>query len=505
MMLNLKDASTKPLHNRISAELARRIIDGEMPAGEELPTITEFVKEHGVSRSTVRRAYDDLALRGLIRTGRRSRFLVAPLEDDTRQAIALCGETKQQPLLTAIESFSRDLLSVFAEARLCQMLAANIRRFVGAGDVHVLLYDACEGCYLESAGPDGNRRLVGAGGDSLVRALAEAGAPVSLEGPEGEEPQRGLRRELQDLGARVVLPLKDAGTLHGMVTLGEWPGGAGYSADRLELAMTLVSQFLTALVTSRACVKIIEKQRMEDELRIARQIQENLLSEGRDLQGGFDLAASSTPSRTVVGDFYDYFPIGKSRLGLVIADTSGKGIPAAILISQIKETVKGDIGNGNTIRRTMGDLNEQLRSNAPDERSTTLFYGIVDRAKGRLEYSNAAHTSPLLVRRNGELTELRATGPALGEPRGHEHETGSTVIREGDCILLYTDGVTRSTATSGRQYGVLRLKDLLVRNRHLSPAEIIRIIENDLKTFSPGEVPDDDRTLVVVRVNSVSP
>jgi serine phosphatase RsbU (regulator of sigma subunit)/DNA-binding transcriptional regulator YhcF (GntR family) len=505
MMLNLKDPSTQPLHNRISTELARQIIDGEMPAGEELPTITEFVREHGVSRSTVRKAYDDLALRGLIRTGRRSRFHVAPLEDDTRRAIAVCGAMKQQPLLTAIESFSRDLASVFTEAKLCQMLAASIRRFVGTEDVRVLLFDAGEGCYVEKSVSGSDRSLAAGSGDRLVRDLTEAGGPIPLEKTQGDEPQGELFDELQELGVRTVLPLEDGGGLHGMVTLGKGAGGRGYQADGIELAMMLSRQFLTALITARAYARIIEKQRTGDELRIARQIQAKLLSKSRDLQGGFDLAVSSTPSRTVVGDFYDYFPIGESRLGLVIADTSGKGIPAAILISQIQATVKDDIGNGNTIRQTMGDLNERLRGSASDERPATLFYGIVDRRGGRLEFANAGHTSPLLVRQNGELTELRSTGPALGASCGREHETGSTAIREGDCILLYTDGVTTSAATSGRRYGVLRLKDLLVRNRHLSAAEIIRIIESDLRTFSPGEVPDDDRTLIVVRVNSVSP
>jgi serine phosphatase RsbU (regulator of sigma subunit)/DNA-binding transcriptional regulator YhcF (GntR family) len=505
MMLDLKDHSTEPLHSRISTELAKQIIDGEMPAGAELPTITEFVREHRVSRDTVRKAYGDLALRGLIRTGRRSRFLVAPLEDDTRQAIALCRGMKQQPLLTAIESFSRDLLSVISQAKLCDMLAGNIRRFIGAGDVRIFLYDAGEGRYVEASSGGDDSGFTAGSDDGVIRALIESGEPVRLKRPEGEEPSSDLLEEIARLGARVALPLKDGNRLCGFVMLDARPGGGEYPGESLDLAMILAKQFVTALTTARLYVESVEKRRTEDELRIAQQIQADLLHEGRHLQGGFDIAAVSTPSRTVVGDFYDYFPIGETRLGLVIADTSGKGIPAAILISQIQATVKNDVGNGDTIRQTMRDLNSRMGNTASEGSSTTLFYGIVDRASGKLEFANAGHASPFLVRRNGEVTGLRSTGPAFGIASGPEHQTESIDIREGDCILLYTDGVTRSAASNGKQYGALRLKDLLIRNRHLDPGEIIQVIKNDLRTFSPGGLPEDDRTLLVARVNSVNP
>jgi serine phosphatase RsbU (regulator of sigma subunit)/DNA-binding transcriptional regulator YhcF (GntR family) len=505
MMLNLRDPSTEPLHSQISTELAKRIIDGEIPAGAELPTITAFVREHRVSRNTVRKAYDDLALQGLIRTGQRSRFLVAPLKEHTRQAAALCRGTGQQPILSAIDSFSRDLLSAMSISNLCKMLAQNIRRFTGAGDIHVFLYDVDEDRFVEASSPGADITFVVKSDDALIRALIDADAPLRDEAPGDDDSRDGSLERLSRLGAKIVLPLKEGRRLEGMATIGEPTGGGGYPGESLDLLMILGGQFANALATARTYIESVEKRRMEDELRIAQDIQANLLREGRDLQGGFDITASSTSSHTVVGDFYDYFPIGETRLGLVIADTCGKGIPAAVLISQIQTIVKSDIGNGNTIRQTMSDLDSRLGDEDPDGSLTTLFYGIIDRDRGRLEFANAGHVSPLLVRRNGEVSVLRITGPALGAAGGRDRRAESIDIREGDSILLYTDGVTQSVASNGRRYGELRLKDLLIRNRHLDPGEIIQVIKNDLCTFSPGELPDDDRTLVVVRVNSLNP
>ncbi|MFH1313180.1 MAG: SpoIIE family protein phosphatase [Candidatus Eisenbacteria bacterium] len=503
MILDLKDPSTEPLHSRISAELAKQIIDGEIPAGAEMPTITAFVREHGVSRDTVKRAYDDLALQGLIRTGRQSRFMVAPLKKHTRQAAALCRGTGQQSILSAIDSFSHDLLSALSIPNLCEMLSQNIRTFTGAGDIQVFFYDGNEYRFAEALSPGADIAFVVRSDDALVRALIDANAPLRVESPSGDDPSGDPLEVFSRLGARIVMPLKKDRRLDGVVTLGERTGGGDYAEESLELLVILVREFADALASARDYIKAVEKRRMEDELRIAQKIQANLLREGRALQGGFDITTSSTSSHTVVGDFYDYFPIGETRLGLVIADTCGKGIPAAILISQIQTIVKGDIGNGNTIRQTMSDLDGRLARDGSDGSFTTLFYGIIDRARGKLEFANAGHVSPLLVRRNGEIIVLKTTGPVLGAAGDLDRRAESIDIREGDSILLYTDGVTRSVASNGKPYGELRLKDLLIRNRHLDPGEIIQVIKNDLHTFSPGELPDDDRTLLLVRVNSV--
>jgi serine phosphatase RsbU (regulator of sigma subunit) len=172
-------------------------------------------------------------------------------------------------------------------------------------------------------------------------------------------------------------------------------------------------------------------------------------------------------------------------------------------MSQIQAVLKSDVGNGNTIRQTMRDLNKQLETNASTGYFATLFYGIADRSTGRLEFANAGHDFPILVRRNGEVTVLKSTGPALGVVSDLDYGTESVEIREGDYVLLYTDGITETMASNGKEYGALRLRDILISNRHRDPKEIVQIIKNDLRTFSPGGTPDDDRTLILLRVNTV--
>jgi sigma-B regulation protein RsbU (phosphoserine phosphatase) len=231
----------------------------------------------------------------------------------------------------------------------------------------------------------------------------------------------------------------------------------------------------------------------------------NLLPEEPREQDGFSIWASTTPSHTVGGDFYDYFAMDGPRLGFVIADASGHGMPAAILMSQIQAIVRSEIGNGNTMSRTIGSLNRQLHRQVESGFFATLFYGIADRSTGALEYVNAGHDFPVLVRRNGETIALTSTGPALGVLPDAAHEIVTVPVQEGDCILLFTDGITDTTSCTGKQYGASRLRDLLIGNRHRGPREIVRAIAKDLEWFSGTRRPEDDRTLMVIKMDRLDP
>jgi len=175
-----------------------------------------------------------------------------------------------------------------------------------------------------------------------------------------------------------------------------------------------------------------------------------------------------------------------------------------MLISQIQAMVRGEVGNGNTIEKTLATLNRQLHRHAESGFFATLFYGILDRRKGTLKYANAGHDFPALVRRNGQLALLSSTGPALGVVDHLDHQAETVHVHEGDSLLLYTDGVTETTSSSGRQYGEIQLRDMLIRNRHRSPGDILNFIRCDVERFAGPEPPDDDRTIMVIRINRLT-
>ncbi|MFQ5632631.1 MAG: PP2C family protein-serine/threonine phosphatase, partial [bacterium] len=200
------------------------------------------------------------------------------------------------------------------------------------------------------------------------------------------------------------------------------------------------------------------------------------------------------------GDFYDYLPIDKNHFGLVIADASGKGMPAALLISQIQAILKSEVGHGNSIRQTIASLNKHLKQYSSAQNFATLFYGIVDLQAGILEYANAGHNYPILMRKNGKGEILQTTGPALGILQNSDHETASIRLRTGDNLLLYTDGVTETMNTEKAEYGEMHLQDVFEHNRSSSAQAILDAIIEDLSDFGAADSSQDDRTMVVLKV-----
>ena len=500
MLLNLTDLSAEPLHRQIADQLTDLIIEGELPAGTELPPARALAREQHVSKSTVERAYTELAQQGLLRRSRSRRPTIPPLSRDDRQVIALTRHNGRHSLFNAIESFSRELISAIDTDTICGLTETALRRFLQAGSAHIAVYNK-KTDLITFHGEAGRSGPVSISGQDLFWQEIRLAGAVSLTDPPASDasPDR-LLTELARRGACLVLPLIDADDAIGMIALGRRSNGTEYRTEDLNLLRVIANQLTTALATMRLYVEALEKRRMDEELRIAREIQMNLLPDGIQSWEGLAMSADTTPSHTVGGDFYDYFDIDNHRIGFVIADASGHGMPAAILISQIQAIVRSELDNGNTLACTMRSLNQQLHRQVESGFFATLFYGVLDLRTGTLEYANAGHDFPILVRRNGETVMLRSTGPALGVLPDASHDIETVSIQEGDCILLYTDGVTETTSVSGKPYGASRLRDLLIGNRHRNPEEIVRMIGRDLEWFGLANQLDDDRTLMVLRV-----
>jgi sigma-B regulation protein RsbU (phosphoserine phosphatase) len=503
MLLNLTDLSTEPLHKQIVDRLADLIIDGELTAGTELPPARAFAREQHVSKSTVERAYTELAKQGLLRRNRSRRPTVPTLSREDRHVISLTRHNGRHSLFNAIESFSRELISAFDTGMICKTAEEALRRFVQARSIYLGLYDDLEDA-LDVSIPGGDQDTFRIQGDDpFWQEIRQAEVLTLVTGVETEDRTSLLLEELNTRGVRIVFMLRETDRVLGLIALGSKRDGSDYATEDLHVLRVLANQFTTALVTARLYVESLEKRRMDEELRIAHEIQVNLLPEEPQEQDGLSIWASTTPSHTVGGDFYDYFIIDGSRLGFVIADACGHGMPAAILISQIQAIVRSEVGNGNTVSRTIRALNRQLHRQAGSGFFATLFYGVIDRSAAMLEYVNAGHDFPFLVRRNGEIVALKSTGPALGVLPEADHEVESISVGEGDCILLYTDGITETTSCAGRQYGESRLRDLLIGNRHSSPREIVRVITKDLEWFTGTCKQQDDRTLLALRIDQL--
>ncbi len=245
-----------------------------------------------------------------------------------------------------------------------------------------------------------------------------------------------------------------------------------------------------------------EKHKLEEELKLARKIQSDLLPKQPVLEQNLSVHAHTQPSRVVCGDFYDYFKIDNDSYGVIIADASGKGMPAAILISQIQAIIKSELGNGSSIEQIVKKLNTHLIKNCSASSFTSLFYGIVNSSTGRLSYVNAGHNFPVIIKDDSSFELLKTTGPALGLVPGFEYITHTIQLSKPSSILFYTDGITETMNEHGEQFGEGRLIELLIRNKKVPAEELINKILNELNVFKSDKFINDDKTIMLVKCTS---
>ena len=252
-----------------------------------------------------------------------------------------------------------------------------------------------------------------------------------------------------------------------------------------------------------ACDTLALRDLLADALK-AREMQVHLLPEPLPVDARMSMAGYSKPSRTVGGDFYDWLPLDEHRVAVVIADASGKGLPAAMLMVQTQAILRNELRHDASLATALDTLNSHLLRTTTAECFVTLFLGAFDRRSGTFEYTNAGHIFPVLVRGDGSIERLETGGLPLGIVPNHGYSAGAAVLRPGDLLCFVTDGVTESTNDAGDEYGEGRLMDAIKEARHLDAQGVIEHLIADLREFEDvgqGASLHDDRTVLVLRAN----
>jgi sigma-B regulation protein RsbU (phosphoserine phosphatase) len=251
---------------------------------------------------------------------------------------------------------------------------------------------------------------------------------------------------------------------------------------------------------------IREMERKNTELAIAAEIQQSFLPDTLPQIAPFEIAAKSIMAREVGGDFFDAIPfeviqMGRDRLGIFIADVSGKGIPAALFMALSRIVVRVNaIWHQQEPAEAIRDANGIITADSKSGMFVTLFYGVLDAQDRSLTYVNAGHNPPLICRSSdGSFSELPATGMAIGAVPDAAYDAGSTVLEPGDVLVLYTDGITEAENPEQEMFGEDRLREAIVGVRMLSAAAIVAAILESVQEFSGSAPQSDDITLMVVR------
>jgi sigma-B regulation protein RsbU (phosphoserine phosphatase) len=243
----------------------------------------------------------------------------------------------------------------------------------------------------------------------------------------------------------------------------------------------------------------MERRRMEDQMRLAHEVQLRLLPDAPPRLPGYDIAGICIPTFDIGGDYFDFIPIDDDRLGLVVADVSGKGIPAALNMTSFRSLIRTHARTRPEPSHLANRVNELLPEATGETAYVTCVYAILGRKEGRLVYTNCGHNPPLVVREDGDIERLEQGGMPLGLFTDSRYESGETSLAPADLVVFYTDGVVESMDDSEADFGIDRLSAVIQGARHRSALDVIGEVARATQAFTGRSSHADDFTVMVVR------
>ena len=305
---------------------------------------------------------------------------------------------------------------------------------------------------------------------------------------------------MDELGLEIAIPLKLRGLTEGILCLGKKMTGRSYKPTDVEFLYALGNLALTSIQNTYLVDEQIERARMAQEMRLAREIQERLLPSRLPDSAVVEIAAFATPSREVGGDYYDAVTLPGDRLMLAVADVTGKGMPASLLMANMQACLRIVLPLDIELEDATARINDVIHANTGFDKFITFFWGICDADGSTFKYVNAGHNPPLHVTAEGKMTRLEAGGLLLGIMGGVVYERGEISLKSGDVIAMFTDGVTEAMNPEMEEYDDPRLEELLVRVRDKSAQGILDTVIEDVAVFTRGAPQSDDITMIVMKV-----
>jgi phosphoserine phosphatase RsbU/P len=261
---------------------------------------------------------------------------------------------------------------------------------------------------------------------------------------------------------------------------------------------TLATEAALAIENARLYRETLDKAKMEQEMKIAADIQRALLPEPHRVGEFFDAVGASLPCRSIGGDFFDYVDLPGGEFGFAVGDVAGKGAPAALLTAVLQGVFSSQASSGTGPAMTLSRVNQALIRRSIESRFATAMYGVITR-DGRLTYCNAGHNPPLLVRSDGAVERLETGGLILGLFEHATFDEETVAMKSGDVLITFSDGVTEALSESGEEFGESRLLECVQARRTASVPELLAAILASVREFTAGAVQSDDVTALVLR------
>lgn len=405
---------------------------------------------------------------------------------DAGQALATFGATLRDPAYADIDKLTH---------RLREIVEATV-----APEYMSICFHDSTGHHTDDALPD----ILLSKDDALCDFLLQSGESIRLERIPMETP---TVQQLRDAGTELVVPVINQGTLLGMLALGRRRSGQAYSSDDRALLNLLAAHAGPALRVAQLVQQLEteaqEHARVEQELQIARLIQQTLLPKDVPALEGWDIATHYQPAHAVGGDFYDFIPLSDGRIAFVVGDVSDVGVPAALMMATTRAVLRVAAQEHLGPDTVLAYTNDLLESEMPHNMFVTCLYAILEPTSGKLRYANAGHNLPLRWR-DGIVGKLNATGVPIGLMPHMNYEANTTELMPGELLLLFSDGIVEAHSPTNELFGEPRLAAFL----RTQPAagipeqmgrELIRRLLDELATFTTSrDEREDDLTLVTL-------
>jgi serine phosphatase RsbU (regulator of sigma subunit) len=319
-------------------------------------------------------------------------------------------------------------------------------------------------------------------------------------------------RALAAAGVRLAVPLRTRNEILGVLLLGERPQRAGFSAHEKQLLRACADQFALMIENARLTGRVVEQETLRRDIALASDIQRRLLPDAPPSTEGVDFAATSVPARRIGGDYYDFVELHDRRIGIALADVSGKGVAAALIMSVVQASLRIISSERDVpLPRLVARMNEFVYRSTPGNKYATFFYAQLDGERRLLRYVNAGHNAPYLLRADrrpaadaasANMEQLSVGGTVVGMFPETGYEEATVELYPGDVLLAFTDGVPEAHNPESEEFGEERLQLLLRETAHLPADEISARISAEMKNWIRDAEQYDDLTFIVMKVRA---
>jgi sigma-B regulation protein RsbU (phosphoserine phosphatase) len=322
--------------------------------------------------------------------------------------------------------------------------------------------------------------------------------PLTINEPRNDDRFKGVEWDVS-IRSLLCVPLMVKSALTGVLTVYNKKEGTLFSEEDQRLLAIIAGQSAQIVENARLHEDELALQRMKEEVRLAATIQLDLLPKAPPVVPGYDIAGRSIPAQQVGGDYFDFIPIDETIIGLCLADVSGKGLPASLLMANVQATLRGQALTNPSVSSCVKRSNKLLHMSTSPEKFVTLFYGQLDRVNHSLTYCNAGQDEPMHFSNNATPSRLATGGLVLSILEDFAYEEATVPVGIGDVIVMYSDGITEAVNPQQEQFGDQRIATVVAAHRTRSASEIIDSIVAAVRQHADIAPQADDMTVVVVK------